>query len=77
MDHYDGQESVFWKLAQRSNALLFFKTLPLFHTHSSLDYSQAVDVGSLKGVQAPTIRILVCCNYLNSSYSDSYSLSFK
>lgn len=23
------------------------------------DYSQAVDVGSLKGVQAPTIRILV------------------
>jgi hypothetical protein len=24
-----------------------------------LDYSQAVDVGSLKGVSAPTIRILV------------------
>jgi hypothetical protein len=24
------------------------------------DYSQAVDVGSLKGVSAPTIRILVC-----------------
>lgn len=24
------------------------------------DYSQAVDVGSLKGVNAPTIRILVC-----------------
>lgn len=23
------------------------------------DYSQAVDVGSLKGVQAPTIRVLV------------------
>jgi len=28
------------------------------------DYSQAVDVGSLKGVSAPTIRILVCLAWL-------------
>jgi hypothetical protein len=25
------------------------------------DYSQAVDVGSLKGINAATIRIIVCC----------------
>jgi hypothetical protein len=30
------------------------------------DYSQAVDVGSLKGVSAPTIRILVCPRLSNS-----------
>jgi hypothetical protein len=30
------------------------------------DYSQAVDVGSLKGVSAPTIRILVRLSGLNA-----------
>jgi hypothetical protein len=37
-------------------------------TMSLYSYSQAVDVGSLKGVSAPTIRILVCFSVLTSGF---------
>ena len=73
MDYYDGFPYLFWKLGMRSPPCLTTMTscsaktsirgsVPsrtLTGSEQLRDYSQAVDVGSLKGVNAATIRILV------------------
>lgn len=50
--------------------LLFTVFISSWISNTSADYSQAVDVGSLKGVSAPTIRILVwVLSFLSFGYA--------